>query len=59
MTQIVTIPVEPSIELLTSMAYRHRHDFGLLDQAHQQSILEHMRQLHEEVVGKGFYRYPE
>lgn len=54
----VSIPVKPSKALLSSMALRHRHDFGLLPETHQEVILGEMAQLHEEVVGKGFYKYP-
>ena len=54
----VSIPVKPSKALLASMALRFRHDFGLLPKAHQEVVLSMMAQLHEEVVGKGFYKYP-
>ena len=54
----VTVPVKPSKALLSSMALRYRHDFGLLPESHQEVILGMMAQLHEEVVGKGFYKYP-
>lgn len=49
---------EPDPELIYSMALRYRHDFGLLDPREQDSICTTMRQLWEEVVGKGFYRAP-
>ncbi|WP_415912228.1 hypothetical protein [Neptuniibacter sp. QD37_11] len=52
----VKVDIEPSEALLTSMATRYRHDFGLLNEAHQKMILTEMRQLHEEVVGKGFHK---
>lgn len=42
--------------LLASMAMRYRHDFYLLEKAHQDSILTQMSQLLEEVIGKGFYK---
>ena len=50
--------VQPDPDLLDSMAMRYRHDFGLLDSKHQAAILSTMRQLWEEVVGLGFYRFP-
>ena len=49
---------QPDLALLESMAMRYRHDFGLLDSKHQAAILSTMRQLWEEVVGLGFYRFP-
>ena len=65
--QYVTVPVEPTPALLVSMAMRYRHDFGIdtddsspmscgLTDRERESILNTMRQIHEEVVGKGFYR---
>lgn len=57
MTQAtVTVPLEPSDKLLSSMATRMRHDFGLLDEATQRVILSDMRKVYEEVVGTDFYR---
>ncbi|NTF17992.1 hypothetical protein G6L37_06215 [Agrobacterium rubi] len=66
----VVVPVEPTDALLLSMAVRYDHGLGVpgyYDQelfsasgvTHAQrleSALSTMRQLHEEVVGKGFYR---
>jgi hypothetical protein len=66
----VVIPVKPTDALLMSMAVRYDHGLGMpgyYDQelfsasgvTHAQrleSALGTMRQLHEEVVGKGFYR---
>lgn len=57
MEEKVTIPVAPPRSLLISMAVRHRHDFWLLDELVQEHILASMRQIHEEVVGVGFYKY--
>jgi len=51
----VMVPVKADIALLASMAMRYRHDFGLLDKRAQESLTSTMRQIHEEVVGKGFY----
>ena len=48
----------PDPRLIESMAYRYRHDFGLLDQKEQDAIKTTMRQLWEEVVGIGFYKNP-
>lgn len=55
----VEVPVCPSLGLLHSMAMRYRHDFGLLSDKQKDIIIVMMRQIHEEVVGKGFYKYPE
>ncbi len=66
----VIVPVEPTEALLLSMAVRYDHGLGIpgyYDQelfagsgiTHAQRLqgaLSTMRQLHEEVVGKGFYR---
>lgn len=66
----VVVPVKPTDELLMSMAVRYDHGLGIpgyYDQelfagsgiTHAQRLqgaLTTMRQLHEEVVGKGFYR---
>lgn len=41
------------------MAIRYRHDFGLLEESHKNSIRVTMEQLWEEVVGIGFYQYPD
>lgn len=70
MSEFVTIPVEPTEALLLSMAVRYDHGLaipGYYDQgmfenskiSHQQRLegtIRTMRQLHEEVVGKGFYK---
>ena len=45
----------PDPELIDSMAMRYRHDFGLLEDGHKESIRTTMRQLWEEVAGRGFY----
>jgi hypothetical protein len=66
----VVVPVEPTPELLMSMAVRYDHGLGIpgyYDQeifsksgiTHAQRLeatLRTMSQLHEEVVGTGFYR---
>ena len=66
----VVVPVKPTDELLLSMAVRYDHGLGMpgyYDQAlfsasgvtHAERLectLVTMRQLHEEVVGTGFYR---
>lgn len=46
----------PDPALIDSMAMRHRHDFGLLDDKMKDFIRMEMTQLWEEVVGLGFYR---
>ena len=64
----VVVPTEPSRELLMSMAIRFDHGLGCPGyydspmvsngKSHQQrleSTIRIMRQLHEEVVGRGFY----
>jgi hypothetical protein len=67
---IVIVPVEPTEGLLRSMAIRYDHGLGVpgyYDQpmfakysvSHDQrlaGIMTTMRQLHEEVVGTGFYQ---
>jgi hypothetical protein len=81
----VVVPIEPPIELLTSMAMRQDHsflapqhfdsdedilkarqsdDFAIMLMGKQDKTtrerevtLNEMRKLHEEVVGKGFYKY--
>jgi hypothetical protein len=52
----VVVPKEPTKGLLTSMAIRHDHGFfaGYTDDE-REAVLRSMRQLHEEVVGTGFY----
>ncbi len=66
----VIVPVEPTDELLRSMAIRYDHGLGVpgyYDQRvfgaenvgharRMESTIRTMHQLHEEVVGKGFYR---
>lgn len=66
----VVVPVKPTDELLLSMAVRYDHGLGIpgyYDQelfsgsrvAHAQRLeaaLTTMRQIHEEVVGTGFYK---
>lgn len=66
----VLVPIEPTDALLKSMAVRYDHGLaidGYYDQelfagsgiSHArrlESALRTMRQLHEEVVGTGFYR---
>lgn len=66
----VIVPVKPTDALLMSMAVRYDHGLGIpgyYDQElfsgsgithaqHLEAALTTMRQLHEEVVGKGFYR---
>ena len=42
----------PTPAVLTSMALRYRHDFGLLTPQEQASVLRQMEQLWEEVAGK-------
>ena len=46
---------EPAETLLVSMALRLDHGFGLREPAARQAVLEDMRKVWEEVVGKGFY----
>lgn len=53
----VLVPVKAPESLLNSMAMRNNHGFWLLDKNIQNSMKINMRQLHEEVVGKGFYSY--
>lgn len=58
-TGYVQVPIAASEELLVSMAVRSRHDYGLWDAEKQAGARLIMRQVHEEVVGTGFYTYPE
>lgn len=63
------LPKEPPRELLYSMAFRYRHDFGLdkdpeagplqcgTTPEERESILRTMRELYEEVSGHGFYQW--
>lgn len=71
-TQWVMVPKEPTDELLRSMAIRYDHGLGVPGYYDQpifgaenvgharrlESAMTTMRQLHEEVVGTGFYRAP-
>jgi hypothetical protein len=66
----VLVPVKPTDALLMSMAVRYDHGLGIpgyydselfaasgLTHARRlEAALTTMRQLHEEVVGKGFYK---
>lgn len=52
----VLVKVEPDPALLASMAMRRRHDFGLLPQKDREYMVHEMSQVHEEVVGRGFYQ---
>jgi hypothetical protein len=54
----VCVSINPSPVLIDSMCVRYRHDFGFLDDRLKDSMRITMRQLHEEVVGKGYYRGP-
>ena len=68
----VRVPVEPTPELLRSMAIRYDHGLGVEGYYDQpifgaenvghakrlEATIRTMRQLHEEVVGTGFYRPP-
>lgn len=59
-TRDYAIIVEPVMEqpdpaLLVSMAMRINHGFGLMDRMAQNSILNDMRKVWEEVVGRGYY----
>lgn len=59
------IPTEPSDALLKSMAIRYDHGLAIpgyydqtmfkSDTSHKERLESTMRQLHEEVVGMGFY----
>lgn len=46
----------PDQALLVSMAMRVDHAFGIRDSNQQQSLLDDMRHVWEEVEGKGFYK---
>lgn len=54
---MVCIPSVAPEGLLNSMGMRHRHDFFMLPEDQKDSIRRSMRQLHEEVVGTGFWNY--
>lgn len=47
--------LEPTTSCIDSMAFRFRHDFGLLSHAEQEAVRRQMRQLHEEATGRGFH----
>lgn len=47
---------EPDVALLCSMATCLNHGFGLLNDDRQRVMLDDMRKLYDEVVGKGYYR---
>lgn len=57
--QTVTLPLEPSMEHLCSIAMRYRHDFGLMTGLARESVLGVARQMYEEVTGQGFFKLPE
>ena len=46
---------QPDPALLISMAMRVNHGFGLMDRMAQNSLLNDMRKVWEEVVGRGYY----
>ena len=50
------VPVEPTEKLLASMAMRWDHSFGIMAEPAQQMLMRKMKQVHEEVVGDGFYQ---
>ncbi|MDT3468942.1 hypothetical protein [Stenotrophomonas maltophilia] len=54
---IIAEPVmgQPDPALLVSMAMRINHGFGLMDRMAQNSLLNDMRKVWEEVVGRGYY----
>lgn len=54
-----TLPEIPCEAHLASMATCYRHDFALLDEQSQASILTTMKQLFEEATGRGFYELTE
>lgn len=54
---LARVPVSPPQGLLNSMGMRYRHDFFMLPEEQKDSIRRSMRQLHEEVVGTGFWNY--
>lgn len=56
MGEAIIVPKTPFVGCLSSMAMRYRHDFGLLDQVMQDSLINTMRQLYEEATGQGFYK---
>lgn len=63
----IKIPIEPSEELINSMCLRFDHSFGLnkienslscgFTENERDSLRATMRQLYEEIVEKGFYKY--
>lgn len=54
---IIAEPVadQPDPALLASMAMRINHGFGLMDRMAQNSLMNDMRKVWEEVVGRGYY----
>lgn len=54
---IIADPVadQPDPALLASMAMRINHGFGLMDRMAQNSLMNDMRKVWEEVVGRGYY----
>jgi len=56
--QYCIVPIEPTDSLLCSMAMRSRHDFDLMTEKQQLAMKVNMSQLHEEVIGAGFYKEP-
>lgn len=44
------IPIDPEPEVIESMCYRYRHDFGLLDKEHREGIRVTMRQLYDTIA---------
>lgn len=53
--KMVLVPQKPPEALLISMALRYNHAFGLMDRKSQEVLLTEMKQVHQEVVGTGFY----
>ncbi|MEX3983944.1 hypothetical protein AB4Y45_33705 [Paraburkholderia sp. EG287A] len=50
------LPDKPDTALLASMATCMNHGFGMLGDRYQESMLNDMRKLYEEVAGRGYYR---
>lgn len=50
------VPTTPTDGLLAAMAMRLHYDFTIMTQQDQQTVLAYMRQIHSEIVGKGFYK---
>jgi hypothetical protein len=64
------LPVDPPVALLVSMAMRLRHDFELdacdnnllasgFTPEQREAMLVDMRQLYDEVAGRGFFKWPD